>query len=200
MLSILGLVGLGIFLVLFIGRSVQMGLAGQNPFTLGKGKAWTTALREILLLPALLFWLYETAAGLGLGWPSLLPGFLAQPLFSETWTDLLGLVILYPGLGLFLTALVHFGGSWRVGIDQDRPGDLVTTGIFSLTRNPIFLFMDLFFLAYALLVGSLFSLTFAALAVVLIHLQIREEEAFLLGKYGESYRLYKARTPRYLVI
>ena len=43
-------------------------------------------------------------------------------------------------LGLIFSfySLVSFGKSFRVGIDEEHPGSLVTTGAFAISRNPIY--------------------------------------------------------------
>ena len=48
------------------------------------------------------------------------------------------------GVLILILALLSFGNSWRIGIDTRTPGQLVTTGIFAFSRNPIFVFMDLY--------------------------------------------------------
>jgi hypothetical protein len=51
----------------------------------------------------------------------------------------------YAGLLLFLLALISFGAAWRIGIDEDNSPELITSGIFEYSRDPIFLFLDLYF-------------------------------------------------------
>ncbi|MBN2077573.1 MAG: isoprenylcysteine carboxylmethyltransferase family protein [Spirochaetes bacterium] len=101
------------------------------------------------------------------------------------------------GLILFTAALFNFGSSWRVGIDKAHAGELVTRGVFSITRNPIFLFIDLYFLGTFLVYGNIFFLVSSIIAIASSHIQILEEEKFLGAHYGSRYLDYKARVPRY---
>ena len=39
-------------------------------------------------------------------------------------------------------AIYTMGKSWRVGIDNQNPDNLITHGIYRLSRNPIFLGLD----------------------------------------------------------
>jgi len=45
----------------------------------------------------------------------------------------------------FALSLASFGDSFRVGIDEKKPDKLVTTGMFSISRNPIYVCFILFF-------------------------------------------------------
>jgi|SRR5215831_8478049 len=110
-----------------------------------------------------------------------------------------GVTLVTLGLVPFILAFVDFGTSWRIGIDRQTPGALVTGGIFAVTRNPIYVAFLLFLFGLFLINGTWFFLIFALLAVVAIHFQILREEDFLKKHYGESYVDYCRRTARYLV-
>jgi protein-S-isoprenylcysteine O-methyltransferase Ste14 len=194
----LQLASLILFYALFVGRSIDLYRRGERVFVIGKGKGGRQGLLEMSFMVGLVVWSGEILLrSLDLG-VSLLPDFWSQPLFDSRLADLLGASAIVLGLSLFAVALHHFGRSWRVGIDHDRPGQLVTYGVFAITRNPIFLFMDLFFLGTALIQGDLFCLLFALAAAGGIHYQIRQEEKFLLGQYGRAYRRYMLSVPRYI--
>jgi protein-S-isoprenylcysteine O-methyltransferase Ste14 len=111
---------------------------------------------------------------------------------------LLGVILVTAGFVIFVWALGSFGSSWRIGIDEKAPGDLVTGGIFSVSRNPIFLFLDLYFIGTFLMNGALILLIFAVFIVLGLHYQIMQEERFLARNYGQAYRDYCSRTGRYL--
>lgn len=104
----------------------------------------------------------------------------------------------YIGLAIFAQAMRDLGASWRLGIDEKRPGRLVTGGIYAFSRHPIYLFFNLYFLGTFLVNGTLIFLLFALLMAGTLHLQILNEEAFLLRTYGTAYRTYCLRTARYL--
>src|SRR5436853_1302710 len=46
-----------------------------------------------------------------------------------------GAAMVVAGILIFAVALVSFGDSWRVGIDSQTAGKLITTGIFAYSRN-----------------------------------------------------------------
>ncbi len=190
---------LAAFLLLFLGRSLQLRLQhGVQPFALGRGKPTLQAVAEgslVLVLPAFLVLVLAYAWPL----PALqLPATLNPVLLNAPWAQLPGAALVAVGLALFAWALVSFGRSWRVGIDSDAPGALVTTGVFALSRNPIFVFMDLYAVGTFLLTGRLVFLGFALGTVAALHWQILQEERFLRGAHGEAYAAYLRRVPRYL--
>jgi protein-S-isoprenylcysteine O-methyltransferase Ste14 len=119
-------------------------------------------------------------------------------LFDPGPVRLAGIAAIGVGFVVFVAALAAMGSSWRVGIDRASPGKLVTGGIFARSRNPIFVFMDLYVAGTFLLHGTLLFLVLAVVGIVGIHFQIRREERFLEGCYGEEYESYRGRTPRYL--
>ncbi len=189
---------LAAFFAVFLGRTLVLYAKRQRVFVLGVGKKSLQAFVERAFLPAFLFW--TTAAldrSLHLEF-GIVPAMLRTPLFEPMWLRGIGLALLSGGLLLFILALAAFGSSWRVGIDDERPGDLVTKGVFSLTRNPIFVALDLFLVGTFLVYSNLFFLVFALGAALGIHHQIVQEERHLLRCYGDSYRQYKRRARRYL--
>ena len=111
-----------------------------------------------------------------------------------------GVVLIILGLIIFVLAFVSFGDSWRVGFDVKTPGALVTTGLFAFTRNPIYVFLDLWFLGTFLINGRLIFLIFALLAFIVIHWQIYQEEEFLRKLFGQDYEEYLKKTGRYVTL
>jgi protein-S-isoprenylcysteine O-methyltransferase Ste14 len=194
------LAALAVFLLLFIGRTIYLRTARRvSPIRVARGKPLPEALLEGLLAIALPVWIYEVLA---FAWPlpwHLVPESLGIVMFDSGLARALGAVLVVSGLALFTLALAAFGDGWRVGIDTEPSGELVTRGVFGISRNPIFVFMNAYALGTFLLSGRLVFLIFALLAVAALHAQIRREEAFLEGAYGEAYRAYRVATPRYLL-
>lgn len=194
------LAALAVFLLLFIGRSIYLRTVRRvNPLRIARGKPLPEALLEGLLLIALPVWLYEVLA---FAWPlpwHLIPESLGIVMFESGLARALGALLVVSGLALFALALAAFGDGWRVGIDTERPGELVNRGVFGISRNPIFVFMNAYAVGTFLLSGRLVFLIFALLSIAGLHSQVRREEAFLEGAYGEAYRAYRTATPRYLL-
>ena len=119
-------------------------------------------------------------------------------LFNSIILKCSGVFLISVGLLLDVLALLNFGDSWRVGIDEQNAGPLVTRGIFAFTRNPIYLAFDLIFTGIFLINGTLIFLVFALLGVFVSHQQILREERFLSQQYGRAYRDYCDQTARYI--
>lgn len=109
-----------------------------------------------------------------------------------------GVFLSAAGVALFYAAVLAMRGSWRAGIPQKGQTSLVTSGIFSVSRNPAFLGFDLVYLGILLMFFSWSLLLLSALMILLLHLQIlNAEEEFLLDAFGEEYLAYKKRVNRY---
>jgi protein-S-isoprenylcysteine O-methyltransferase Ste14 len=111
---------------------------------------------------------------------------------------IMGIVLCYIGLIIFFLALISFGKSWRIGIDENNSNDLITDGMFKYSRNPVFLFMDIYFIGIMLIYPNIVFTLLAIGTIIGIHLQIIREEDFLLKKFGDKYIEYKNKTRRYI--
>ena len=115
-------------------------------------------------------------------------------------------IVQWIGLGVAIIGILctsyaqwHMGASWRIGVDQTEVNALVTTGPFTLVRNPIFSSIMVFGLGLFLLVPEGLMLVGLVLTYVSIQLQVRYiEEPFLLRTHGEAYRLYTAQVGRFM--
>jgi protein-S-isoprenylcysteine O-methyltransferase Ste14 len=193
------LAGLAAFVLLFVGRTAQLRITqGVRVVTLVRGKPWSEAILEALFLVAFPLWLLDVAGHASMAISGSATISIDPLLFDPGSTWMAGAALELSAVLLFAASLWSFGASWRVGVDQNRPGKLVTSGVFALSRNPIFLSMDLFFVGAVLMTGRLVPLVFAAGALLGFHRQILVEERFLLKRHGQAYRAYCTRVSRYV--
>jgi len=84
--------------------------------------------------------------------------------------------------------------------DPARPTTrIVTSGVFSLTRNPIYLGAVCFLTGVALLFDLLWVLIFLLPSIIACHfVLIKPEERYLAAKFGEEYRVYAAKVHRWI--
>jgi len=101
------------------------------------------------------------------------------------------------GLVLTMVAQAQMGASWRIGIDTART-ELVTDGLFSVVRNPIFTGMLAMVSGIVLVTPSAWTVMALGHYVLLVSLQVRLEEEHLLRLHGDAYRAYAARVGRFL--
>jgi protein-S-isoprenylcysteine O-methyltransferase Ste14 len=111
-------------------------------------------------------------------------------------------------LGGLLVALALANDLWcarvfaRLGttiLPHRAASRLATDGPFRLSRNPIYVSHVAIVLGLGLLLGSPFTILLTPLlALGLQKLAVEPEERHLLGKFGEDYRAYMARTRRWL--
>lgn len=109
-----------------------------------------------------------------------------------------GLVLMAAGAAVFIAAFRTLKDSWRAGIDENQKTELVTDGVYRVSRNPAFLGFDLLYLGSALALGNAVLFAAAGAVIVMIHLQILEEEKHLEKMFGAPYLTYQKEVRRYL--
>jgi len=106
-------------------------------------------------------------------------------------TRLIGLLVALIGLAGVILSRYTLGGSFSI---SPKATALVTSGIYSRIRNPIYISGMIFLIGVALIVERPKLL---AVFLVLIPMQIvraRREAAVLEAKFGDAYREYRKRT------
>lgn len=103
------------------------------------------------------------------------------------------------GVIIFIQSVLTMRDSWRAGVSKTDKTELVTEGIYRISRNPAFLGFDLVYMGILLMFFNwgLFAVT--VWAMLMLHLQIvNVEEDFLLATFGEEYLEYRKKVKRYL--
>lgn len=112
---------------------------------------------------------------------------------------LVGIIFVALGLTLTIFSAHAFHRAGTNVVPGQSATALVTTGPYKVTRNPIYIGFVLVYFGFALVLTSLWILIL--LAPVLMILQrgvVLPEEAYLEHKFGDAYRRYQARVPRWL--
>jgi protein-S-isoprenylcysteine O-methyltransferase Ste14 len=148
---------------------------------------------DFLIPPLALFYFYTIFAA-ALGWPLV----SAQRFFQSEVVGWIGVALCFAGLLILLLSLISFGKSFRVGIDVDQPDDLVTTGVFAFSRNPIYLGFGLVLIGQFLVFPNWIPLAYLGAGIWLFHRQVLREETFMREKYGHEYAEYCSRVRRYI--
>lgn len=109
-----------------------------------------------------------------------------------------GLVIAVLGDIVFATAVYTMRDSWRAGIAENDKTELITSGIYSISRNPAFLGFYLVYIGVLMMFFNPVLCAVTAFAITMLHLQILQEEKHLPAVFGEEYMAYKNKVKRYL--
>ena len=148
---------------------------------------------DFFIPPFALFYFYLVFAA-AFHWPTV----STQEFFYSDVIAWLGVLFCLAGLALLLRTLISFGRSFRVGIDQDHPDQLVTTGSFAFSRNPIYVALATILVGQILVFSNVILLIYLVAAVGLFHRQVLREEAYLKQHYGLDYAEYCRRVRRYI--
>jgi protein-S-isoprenylcysteine O-methyltransferase Ste14 len=119
----------------------------------------------------------------------------AHPLFN-----VIGICLLVLNILISCLALINMKESWRIGVKEGEKTELITNGVFGLSRNPYFLSYIVLFIAYILLVSNVAVILFSILSILSIHKMILKEELFLEALHGKKYLEYKIKVARYFII
>ncbi len=138
--------------------------------------------------------IYAAAVGVGI----LLNRWFPQAMLPSPWANPLALLFFLLGLGGF-AAVFAFR---RAGTSPNpyRPSSqLVTTGIYGLSRNPMYVGFTLWYLAAACWVNNLWLFVLLPIVLlVMLYGVILQEEAYLERRFGDEYVGYRGRVRRWL--
>ena len=108
-----------------------------------------------------------------------------------------GLTAVSAGVLVSGAAVIDMATAWRVGIDRENPGALVSSGLFRYIRHPIYAGMLLMTAGMAAATADVLSIAVAAGSWIGIPLQARLEEEFLISIHGVEYEKYRATSGRF---
>jgi protein-S-isoprenylcysteine O-methyltransferase Ste14 len=114
------------------------------------------------------------------------------PLKIGSAAFVVGAVLYLLGLAGLVTAILNF---WHTPPDQP-----VTRGLYRISRHPQIVALFVSFLGICVAVGSWLAILMLVISKLFQHLGILAEEEACLAQYGESYRAYTERVPRYFVL
>lgn len=149
---------------------------------------------ELKIPPLALFFLFGLLMYLA-GW--LTPDHAFDPLFRNSLAVLLLAASAVFGIG----ALLHFrtAGTTVNPLEPERSSALVTSGVFRLSRNPMYLALLLALVAWGLFLSNLYALALATLFVPYMNrFQIGPEERAMESGFGDAFTAYCRSTRRWI--
>jgi protein-S-isoprenylcysteine O-methyltransferase Ste14 len=118
------------------------------------------------------------------------------PLTLPRW---LGVVVALPGLALIAAALGSFRQSGEDPTPWTRSNQVIATGLYARTRNPMYLGMAIVAFGLGVALASMMALLLTIVAAMVVgRTVIAREERYLEAKFGDGYRAYTARVRRWL--
>ncbi|MEQ1526428.1 MAG: isoprenylcysteine carboxylmethyltransferase family protein [Gallionella sp.] len=109
---------------------------------------------------------------------------------------LIGVAVLLDGwsLWLFFRAKTTFNP-----MNPNNTSHLVTTGLYRISRNPMYLGLLLMLIGWVMYLGSISPILLLPLFVwLLTKMQIEPEEKILIDKFGQEYQDYQQRVRRWI--
>ncbi len=130
----------------------------------------------------------------------------SQMLFLTPIESLKSDNLVWIGYGLlhlsFITIFIaqrNMANEWRIGIDNENKVNLITTGLFGVSRNPIFLGVIIVFIGLFLIIPNVVTAVVLVSGIIVIQVQVRLEEEFLIASLGDEYKEYMAKVKRWLL-
>lgn len=149
-----------------------------------------------VIAPPPLLALAVIVIGLILDW--LLPAYVLTVLLDLTERIVVGVILIAAGGGLAISAIGIFRAA-GTHVEPWKPSlALATGGVFNWLRNPMYVGVTLILAGLAILLASDWMLVMTIVFVPVIHFGVvKREERYLEAKFGDDYRRYTARVPRY---
>ena len=118
---------------------------------------------------------------------------------EELFFDILGCLFLSLSIAFSMLGQRDMKKSWRIGIDTSASKiNLVTTGIYKKTRNPIALGFIFAFIGVFIIIPNVGTLFTCIISIHVIILRVLLEEEQLLSIVSDEYQIYCKKVPRWL--
>ncbi len=129
--------------------------------------------------------------GLDMMWPA--------TFLPEGWSLPLGLIVIFVAVNIKLFAAREMVRV-KTHLDIRKPAtDIATSGIYGMSRNPLYIGMILLNIGIGCIVNSVWIfLLSAGLAAALQKGVVEPEETYLEQKFGDKYLRYKAKVRRWI--
>lgn len=183
-------------LQVFVVKSIiQYKRTGVNPFVFGKSDSAHDYISTVY--KAMIFGLWSAIA--------------VYSFFPDYYSFILPLwyldleILQHIGAALVVISFIwviiaqnQMAKSWRIGINYEEKTNLVTDGVFRISRNPVFLGILISYIGTFLIIPNAVTFTVLIMTFVSLQFQIRLEEEYLLNSHGKDYDNYKKSVRRWI--
>lgn len=119
--------------------------------------------------------------------------------FHSTTSKIIGSVIILVGLFFNFPALRQFFNTKNTLVTIKPANSLQTTGIYSVSRNPMYISLMLFYIGLSFIIGNWWNFILLPFLFILIQeYVIKREERYLDRRFGQQYLDYKSKIRRWL--
>lgn len=119
------------------------------------------------------------------------------PVHAGPMTRLVAWILLFSGVLLIIVSSMYLGSSVRIGL-PDTKTELKQSGIYRISRNPMYLGMNLVTFASMIYTLNWLVIILGTYSIVVYHFIILGEEKFLAERFGDEYSVFKNKVRRYL--
>jgi protein-S-isoprenylcysteine O-methyltransferase Ste14 len=118
--------------------------------------------------------------------------------FHSHWANIIGTLFYFTGLAFIFPAMFEFVKSKNTIITAKPATSLQTTGIYSISRNPMYVGLTFIYMGLTFQFGNWWTLFLVLPLIVLITYQvILPEERYLTRAFGDKYANYKKMVRRW---
>lgn len=165
--------------VIFIGKRFSSTWRNQTTFRIFRVSIWMLCLLRYY-------------------YPSIDDYLFIIPELESSFIILAGDILLIFGFLSVAVINMSLGSHWRSGIDPKGPRQLITTGFYQYSRNPIFLSIALGQVGFFLALPSVFSLVCLITGLFILYKQTLSEEQHLSEIFPTEYKTYSSDVCRWL--
>jgi len=127
--------------------------------------------------------------------------FLTFPiLIPDSWFEVTHIIgttlILFGSLTNFITVI--FLRNYLMSFSSKHKMSVYNKNFFRISRHPITISMYVIMLGILIIFPTILMVLSYIIILIYIHIQIKNEENYLIQKFGREYLLYKNQVPRYL--
>ena len=183
------------FLVVFLIPSIRVKRrTGINPYVFKNTETAHDFLGKVSApISSLIFFV----AIVNLFFPEGMKYFASFKWLEINYLKYVGFFLIHSALTWIVVAQIQMSNSWRVGIDHSAKTELKTNGLFSVSRNPVFLGMLVSLFGIFLILPNAITLLVFVVSTLLFQVQVRLEEDYLKNIHEEKYTEYCKKVSRW---
>lgn len=107
---------------------------------------------------------------------------------------IIGLTINMLGLIMWWTGKLTLAQNWNVGFGKPKLSQLVTHGIYSKVRHPMYWGINLTLVGLALIYPKIWFIVISLIVIFYFIFRMKRENKYLMETLGEEYQNYKNKT------